>query len=219
STSGIPFLAKIPFSFATNNGAASVSAIKPRVAFVTSGPSANAIGRPKGNCVLTAPSNAAVPAPALRSERRLKPRLPLRPCLIVIVVAILRFVLPRSIRPTPPFPLRFLFVAPTKKPPPEARQCAFFRTAALLSARHWTRSAAEAASLRSIQFKCCAKSAKRPETSIQSTICRQRRAWWKSQNQRFDAYGQRRLRNICAAQNQRTTDRCGRCARFAHDAK
>ena len=38
STPGMPYLAKMPFSLATNSGAASVSAMKPRLAFVVSGP-------------------------------------------------------------------------------------------------------------------------------------------------------------------------------------
>ncbi len=42
STSGMPYLAKNPFSFATISGAASVSAMKPSTAFVVSGVAAAA---------------------------------------------------------------------------------------------------------------------------------------------------------------------------------
>src|SRR6266436_2296599 len=38
STSGMPYLAKMPFSLATNSGAASVNAMNPSLAAVTSGP-------------------------------------------------------------------------------------------------------------------------------------------------------------------------------------
>ena len=71
STSGMPYLANRPFSLATNSGAASVSAMKPRVALVTSGPAACA-NAPPGRFSFAAPSNAAVPALALRNLRRLK---------------------------------------------------------------------------------------------------------------------------------------------------
>ena len=47
STSGMPYLAKMPFSFATNSGAASVSAMKPSLAPFTSGPAACA-NAPRG---------------------------------------------------------------------------------------------------------------------------------------------------------------------------
>ena len=45
STSGMPYLAKMPFSLATNSGAASVSAMKPSLAPFTSGPAACANAR------------------------------------------------------------------------------------------------------------------------------------------------------------------------------
>src|SRR3954470_15415982 len=81
STSGTPYLAKRPFSLATNSGAASVSAMKPSLAPLTSGPAACAKA-PDGNCARAAPSNAAVPALAFRNPRRLMPLLRL---LLVIV--------------------------------------------------------------------------------------------------------------------------------------
>src|SRR5947209_5810903 len=75
SVSGTPYLAKIPFSLATNSGAASVSAMKPSLAPFTSGP-APCANAPEGNCVCAAPSSAAVPALALRNDRRLMVLLP-----------------------------------------------------------------------------------------------------------------------------------------------
>src|ERR1041385_955946 len=70
SVSGTPYLAKMPFSLATNSGAASVSAMKPSLAPLTSGP-APCAKAPDGNCACAAPSRAAVPALALRNDRRL----------------------------------------------------------------------------------------------------------------------------------------------------
>src|SRR5262249_6320912 len=67
------YFANIPFSLATNSGAASVSAMKPSSALVTSGPVPSACA-PLGKPALSAPSKAAVPALALRKLRRLTPR-------------------------------------------------------------------------------------------------------------------------------------------------
>ena len=68
STSGMPCLAKNPFSLAMTSAAASVSAMYPITALVTSGPEAAAC-TPAGNKALAAPSKAAVP-PILRMSRR-----------------------------------------------------------------------------------------------------------------------------------------------------
>ena len=73
STSGMPYLAKMPFSLATNSGAASVSAMKPSLAPFTSGP-APCAKAPAGKFSFAAASNAAVPAVAFRIWRRLMPR-------------------------------------------------------------------------------------------------------------------------------------------------
>src|SRR3954469_18308759 len=73
STSGIPCLAKNPLSLATNNGPASLNAMNPSVALVTSGP-APCANAPAGKFSLAAASRAAVPPVAFRSCRRLKPR-------------------------------------------------------------------------------------------------------------------------------------------------
>src|SRR5262249_46863201 len=75
------------------------------------------------------------PAPALRNERRLKPRRLLVLCFTVIAFIVLPFLLPRSIA------LHACLYGQQKNCRPEARRCAFPRTAALLSARRWTRSA------------------------------------------------------------------------------
>src|SRR5947209_1780868 len=71
STSGMPYLANIPFSLATNSGAASVNAMKPSVAFFTSGPAACAMYEPNGNSALNAPIRAAVPTLAFINDLRL----------------------------------------------------------------------------------------------------------------------------------------------------
>ena len=73
STSGMPYLANSPLSLATNSGPASLSAMNPSVALVTSGP-APCAKAPAGKFSLAAASNAAVPPVAFRSWRRLKPR-------------------------------------------------------------------------------------------------------------------------------------------------
>src|SRR3954471_21119470 len=73
STSGMPYLAKMPFSLATNSGDASVSAMKPSLAAFTSGP-APCANAPAGKFSLAAASKAAVPPAAFRSWRRLRPR-------------------------------------------------------------------------------------------------------------------------------------------------
>ena len=72
STSGMPYLANNPLSLATNSGPASLSAMKPSVALVTSGP-APCAKAPAGKFSLAAASKAAVPPVAFRSWRRLKP--------------------------------------------------------------------------------------------------------------------------------------------------
>jgi hypothetical protein len=56
----MPNFANMPFSLATNSGAASVSAMKPSVAFFTSGPAACATCAPPGNASRTASINATV---------------------------------------------------------------------------------------------------------------------------------------------------------------
>ena len=71
STSGMPCLAKIPFSLATNSGAASVSAMKPSRAAFTSGPAACATCAPNGNWDRTAPTRAAEAAVDFTNWRRL----------------------------------------------------------------------------------------------------------------------------------------------------
>ena len=73
STSGMPYLANSPLSLATNSGPASLSAMNPSIALVTSGP-APCANAPAGKFSLAAASNAAVPPVAFRSWRRLKPR-------------------------------------------------------------------------------------------------------------------------------------------------
>ena len=90
STSGMPYLAKMPFSLATNSGAASVSAMKPRLAFFTSGPAAWAMWTPPGNFVCRAPSNAAVPAVAFNRARRLNPRRDFIPVIPVVAIWVRR---------------------------------------------------------------------------------------------------------------------------------
>src|SRR5689334_10495756 len=72
STSGMPYLAKMPFSLATNSGEASVSAMKPSLAPFTSGP-APCAKAPAGKFSLAAARSAAVPLAVLRSSRRLRP--------------------------------------------------------------------------------------------------------------------------------------------------
>ena len=78
STSGIPCLAKSPFSLATNSAPASVSAMKPSVAFFTSGP-APCANTPPGKAALTADMRAPVAAVAeacrIRSRRLIDTRL------------------------------------------------------------------------------------------------------------------------------------------------
>ena len=73
STSGMPYLANNPLSLATNSGPASLNAMNPSVALVTSGP-APCANAPAGKFSLAAASKAAVPPVAFRSWRRLKPR-------------------------------------------------------------------------------------------------------------------------------------------------
>src|SRR6185295_16431040 len=73
STSGMPYLANIPLSLATNSGPASLKAMKPSVALVISGP-APCANAPAGKFSLAAASKAAVPPAAFKSWRRLRPR-------------------------------------------------------------------------------------------------------------------------------------------------
>src|SRR5690348_1654289 len=61
-TSGMPYLAKKPFSLAMISGEESVSAINPRVAVVVSGASPAAAQAPPGTTARAAVSNAALPA-------------------------------------------------------------------------------------------------------------------------------------------------------------
>lgn len=135
STSGMPYLAKMPFSFATNSGDASVKAMKPSLAPFTSGPAVCAKA-PPGKFSRAAASNAAVPAPALSSARRLI-LTPVVPCFVVFVIVsvVLSTVLlpgsPRYASPGPP---------PKKqKAAPEAHRCELLRTAALLFGSSRTR--------------------------------------------------------------------------------
>src|SRR5437868_3919320 len=73
STSGMPYLANSPLSLATNSGPASLSAMNPSVALVTSGP-APCAKAPPGKFNRAAASKAAAPPVAFRSWRRLRPR-------------------------------------------------------------------------------------------------------------------------------------------------
>src|ERR1700709_2062236 len=73
STSGMPYLAKMPFSLATNKGEASVSAMKPSLAAFTSGPAPSA-NAPAGKFSFAAARSAAVPAPAFKIWGRLNLR-------------------------------------------------------------------------------------------------------------------------------------------------
>ena len=68
----MPCLAKKPFSLATNSGAASVSAMKPRLAFLISGPAACAICAPAGNAIRI--DSVSATAEAVAAERRKKVR-------------------------------------------------------------------------------------------------------------------------------------------------
>jgi hypothetical protein len=83
-TSGMPYLAKMPFSLATNSGEASVSAMKPSLAPFTSGPESCAKA-PPGKLSFAAASSAAALPPAFRSWRRLTLRP--RPSLLIVIVA------------------------------------------------------------------------------------------------------------------------------------
>ena len=65
----MPYLSKIFFSLAMISGAASVSAMKPRVTLLVSGPAACA-NAPAGNDARTAPISAAVAVAPLRMLRR-----------------------------------------------------------------------------------------------------------------------------------------------------
>ena len=85
STSGMPYFAKIPFSLPTKSGAASVSAMKPSITLVTSGPVPSACA-PPGKFALSAPRSAAVPALAWRKFRRLTPRRLEVPCSNLVVI-------------------------------------------------------------------------------------------------------------------------------------
>src|SRR5512135_3605294 len=69
STLPTPYLAKSPFSAATISGAASVSAMKPRIALSVSGPAASAICAPKGKAAPAA-ARVATAAVDLRKVRR-----------------------------------------------------------------------------------------------------------------------------------------------------
>src|SRR3569832_2141808 len=62
-TSGMPNLAKNPFSLAMISGEESVSAMKPKVAVVVSGATAAAAQAPPGTTARAAVNNAAPPAP------------------------------------------------------------------------------------------------------------------------------------------------------------
>ena len=77
STSGIPYLAKNPFSTAITSGELSVSAMKPSTARVVSGVSAGAAQTPLGNAARTAESSAAAlvsfAVPMSRSRRLMPP--------------------------------------------------------------------------------------------------------------------------------------------------
>src|SRR6476646_1565081 len=93
STSGMPYLAKMPFSLATNSGEASVSAMKPSLAPFTSGP-APCANAPAGKFNFAAASNAAVPPVACKIWRRLKPRREVS--LVGFVIGAVRLVSPRE---------------------------------------------------------------------------------------------------------------------------
>src|SRR5258708_6875903 len=67
----MPYLSKIFFSLATISGAASVSAMKPRVTLLVSGPVACAKA-PDGNDARTVPISAAVAVAPFRTSRRPK---------------------------------------------------------------------------------------------------------------------------------------------------
>src|SRR5215510_14431538 len=99
STPGIPYLAKIPFSWATKSGAASVRAMKPSAALVTSGPEDSAC-TPPTKLLFTAASSAAVPALALRNPRPVSGDF-----LVVFVVTARPFVSTGRWRPPDAFPL------------------------------------------------------------------------------------------------------------------
>ena len=126
----MPYLAKMPFSLATNSGAASVSAMKPRLALVVSGPAACATCAPNGNAVFAAAQQCGgagglqerAPADASRD-------------LCGHGSAVPFFVVGARPATCPDEPI--------KKPQPETRVCgASSERRRCLSARHWTSGAA-----------------------------------------------------------------------------
>jgi hypothetical protein len=80
----MPYLSKIFFSLAMISGDASVSAMKPSVTLLVSGPAACAKA-PDGNDVRAAPINAAVAVALLRMLRR--PNVMLANFMLVILVS------------------------------------------------------------------------------------------------------------------------------------
>ena len=83
----MPYFAKRPFSFATNRGDASVSAMKPSFAAVTSGPAVCA-NAPPGKLMRAAASSAAVPAPAFKRLRRSILRLVKFSLVVLVIVCV-----------------------------------------------------------------------------------------------------------------------------------
>ena len=127
STSGMPYLAKMPFSLATNSGAASVSAMKPSLAPFTSGPRH---GRRERRRKLRTDRGEQRRRPRWPSgtERRLTPLSPLPSFLIVIFACSLL----SPGRPARCVRCTAIAIAQTKKPLPGDRE-RDSRTAALLS--------------------------------------------------------------------------------------
>ena len=117
STPGMPCLANRPLSLATNSAPASVSAMKPRLALVVSGPAACATCAPNGNCWPIAAISA--PAPVVLSSVR-------RVTLVLMLMSVPFFVSVGEAKPGA------LPRSPIKKPQPETRfPERFLRAAAL----------------------------------------------------------------------------------------
>ena len=107
-----------------------------------------------------------------------------------------------------------LFLGQQKSRRPEARHCAFPRTAALLSARRWTRSAHVWRPLSPCNSSAVPIRGKRHNFLFLQVLRAEAQSQVFVPELRFSAHISRKVRNICAAQNQRTIERRGDRARL-----